>query len=109
MIRVKQRSPNWSRGATLWYMRLGASEGFRWLEASYRFDPRFDGPSVGPFPIQDAGDDIYGHADAVAGPGVFNIELDYGPTPIDDEASQGFIERWLAYLVQSYRGKLPPS
>lgn len=107
-IKVKQANPEWSHGATLWYMRLSPNAGYRWYEIAYRRHALSSGPLVGPFPIQDLGDDIYRHASLAAGPGTHVIGQDSGPDPIDDEDSQPFVERWLTRLAQAYNGRLRP-
>ena len=63
---------------------------------------------IGPFPIQSLGNNIYGEADRAAGPGMHTIEVEFGPTPIDDENAESFFERWLARLAQAYQGRLCP-
>ena len=65
-------------------------------------------PLTGPFAIQELGNDIYAHAEAAAGPGMHVIEIESGPTAIDDEMSGAFIERWLARLASAYDGRLRP-
>jgi hypothetical protein len=52
---------------------------------------------------------VYGHAEAAAGPGMHVIELESGPTAIDDEMSGTFIERWLQRLALAYNGRLSAS
>ena len=99
---------DWSIGATLWYMELRAGSGYRWYEVAYKRHALFQGPLVGPFPIQKLGYDIYGEADKAAGPGMYVIEVESGPTPIDDENSESFFERWLTRLAQAYEGRLRP-
>ena len=94
-------------GATLWFMRLRGGEA-RWYEVSYKRHALTRGPLIGPFAIQDVGNDIYGHAEAAAGPGMHVIELESGPTAIDDEMSEPFIERWLGRLALAYNGRLRP-
>lgn len=107
-VRVLQRrGDEWSHGATLWFMRLLNSEA-RWYEVSYKRHALTRGPLIGPFAIQDVGDDIYGHAEAAAGPGMHVIELEFRPTAIDDEMSGAFIERWLERLAIAYNGRLRP-
>jgi len=108
-IDVKQLAQHeWNHGATLWYMRFGRGEGYRWYEVSYKRGALFTGSLIGPFAIQYLGDDIYGHADAAAGSGLHSIEVEFGPTPIDDEAVNAFVERWLARLAAAYEGRLRP-
>jgi len=107
-VRVLQRrGDEWSQGATLWFMRLRGGEA-RWYEVSYKRHALTRGPLIGPFAIQDVGNDIYGHAEAAAGPGMHVIELESGPTAIDDEMSGPFIERWLGRLTLAYNGRLRP-
>jgi len=36
------------------------------------------------------------------------IEVDFGPTPIDDENDDSFLDRWLTRLAQAYEGRLRP-
>jgi serine/threonine-protein kinase len=107
-IQVTQIRPEWSNGATLWYMRLKTAPGYRWYEVAYKRHALFQGALVGPFPIQKLGQDIYGQADRAAGPGMNQIEVDFGPTPIDDEDAEAFYERWLTRLAQAYEGRLRP-
>ena len=107
-IKVKQGKPDWSHGATLWYMRLSPNAGYRWYEVAFKRHALTAGPPIGPFPIQDLGDDIYKHADLAAGPGMHPIEKEFGPVPIDDEDSEFFFERWLERLAQGYNGRLCP-
>jgi eukaryotic-like serine/threonine-protein kinase len=108
-IDVKQAKPAvWSYGATLWYMRLQPEAGYRWYEVSYKRNALVRGPLVGPFPIQDLGNDIYRQADLAAGPGMHTIEMEFGPVTIDDEDAEVFVERWLARLAQAYNGRLCP-
>jgi len=53
-----------------------------------------------------AGADIFAQADAAAGRGMHDIELEAGPLAIDDEDSESFYQRWLSRLVQAYKGTL---
>lgn len=108
LIRAHQAKPEWDHGATLWYMRPRQSTEFRWYEISYQKHALSRGPMVGPFPIQDLGNDIYGHASMAAGPGMHVIVVEFGPTPIDDENEDSFFQRWLERLVKSYNGRLCP-
>jgi serine/threonine-protein kinase len=108
-IDVKQTKPHaWSHGATLWYMQFPSQSACRWYEVSYKRNAFYEGPIVGPFAIQDVGDDVYRHADAAAGPGMHVIELEAQPRPIDDEDVEAFVERWLDRLAQAYNGRLRP-
>jgi len=107
-VRVLQRrGGEWSHGATLWFMRLRGGEA-RWYEVSYKRHALIQGPLIGPFAIQDVGNDIYGHAEAAAGPEMHVIELESAPTAIDDEMLSTFIERWLGRLALAYDGRLRP-
>lgn len=107
-IRVSQKDPPWSHGATLWYMRLGADAAYRWYEMEYRKHALTSGPPIGPFPIQEVGNDIYAQANLAAGPGMHVIEVNFGPVPIDDENAEAFFERWLTRLAQAYSKRLRP-
>jgi serine/threonine-protein kinase len=100
--------PTWTHGATLWYMRRQANGAYRWHEVSYRRNAFTAGESIGPFQIQAIGDDIYKHADLAAAPGMHTIEVDFGPTPIDDEDTAIFVERWIERLARAYDGRLRP-
>ncbi|HKU25540.1 MAG TPA: serine/threonine-protein kinase [Candidatus Sulfotelmatobacter sp.] len=108
LIRVTQKAPEWMHGATLWYMRSRQNSDFRWYEAAYKRHALSLGPIVGPFPIQDLGNDIYQHASLAHGPGMNVIELEYSPSAIDDENVESFIERWLERLAKAYNGRLRP-
>ena len=46
------------------------------------------------FRTDSIGDQIYIHADLAAGPGMHEIEIEFGPSAIDDEDLPLFIERW---------------
>jgi hypothetical protein len=108
-IRVSQGGRDeWSHGATLWYMELQTHPGYRWYEVAYRYNAIVAAPLVGPFPIQDLGYQRYGEADRAAGPGMHTLEVESGPTPIDDENAESFFERCLARLTQAYGGRLRP-
>lgn len=108
-ISVEQKKrPEWSHGATLWYMRLQGDGSYRWHEVAYKRHALFRGPIVGPFAIQDLGDNIYRRADQAVGPGMHEVELDFGPVPIDDENLEDFFERWLQRLALAYNGRLHP-
>jgi serine/threonine protein kinase len=108
-IHVQQRAGvDWTHGATLWYMRLTDKGEYRWYEVSYRRHALSGGPTIGPFPIQDVGNDVYRHADAAAGPGMHAVEIEFGPEPIDDECIHKFVQRWLSRLAQAYNGRLRP-
>jgi hypothetical protein len=108
-IEVKQTKPHeWNHGATLWYMRLPSQTTCRWYEVSYKRNAFYKGAIEGPFAIQQVGNDVYGHADAAAGPGMHVIELEAQPRPIDDEDVEAFVERWLERLAQAYNGRLRP-
>jgi hypothetical protein len=89
-------------------MELQPQAGYRWYEAAYKHHAFSNSPVVGPFPIQYLGNDIYGQADRAAGPGMYSIEVEFGPTPIDDENAELFFERWLTRLAQAYEGRLRP-
>jgi hypothetical protein len=107
-IRVAQKEPPWSHGATLWYMRLGANEVYRWYEMEYRKHALARGPLMGPFAIQEIGHDIYQQANLAVGLGMHVIEVNFGPVPIDDENIEAFLERWLTRLAKAYSGRLCP-
>lgn len=107
-IRVGQANPPWSHGATLWYMSLGREVAYRWYEMEYRKHPLSSAPPIGPFAIQEIGNDIYRNADLAAGPGMNMIEVNFGPVAIDDENVESFLERWLARLAQAYNRRLRP-
>ncbi len=112
-VQVRQGvPPDWSHGATLWYMELPTLPGHRWYEVAYQWNAALArGKPVGPFPIQYLqyhGGDIYGRADDAAGPGLRYVEVEFGPTPIDDESAESFLERWLKRLAQAYEGRLCP-
>jgi hypothetical protein len=66
------------------------------------------GSLIGPFAIQELGNDIYLQANLAASPGVHDIEVNFGPVPIDDENVESFLERWLARLAQAYSRRLRP-
>jgi serine/threonine-protein kinase len=107
-IGIKQSRPEWKQGATLWYMKLREAESYRWYEVAYKRHALSRAPVVGPFAIQDLGDDIYRHADLAAGPGMHAVEIEFGPALIDDENSEAFFERWLKRLADAYNGRLRP-
>lgn len=108
-IQVRQGAPlEWNHGATLWYMERQPQSGYRWYEVSYRRHALASGPIIGPFAIQNIGNDIFRNADLAAGPGMHVIEVESGPTPIDDENVDTFLDRWLARLAQAYEGRLRP-
>jgi hypothetical protein len=108
-IRVTQNRPvPWQHGATLWYMRRAPEEGLRWHEVAYKRHAFVRGPLLGAFPIQDLDDEIYQQADLAAGPGMHSIAVESGPTPIDDEDVEAFVERWVARLASAYNGRLRP-
>jgi serine/threonine-protein kinase len=102
------RVHEWEHGATLWYMRLPGEREFRWYEVAYKPHGLMAAPPTGPFPIQEAGNDMYVQADLAAGPGMHTVAIESGPTPIDDEAVDVFVERWLTRLAQAYAGRLRP-
>jgi hypothetical protein len=108
-IQVSQVEPHkWSNGATLWYMQLRTDPEYRWYEVAYKQHALVQSSLVGSFPIQKLEIDIYGQADRAAGPGMHPIEIDFGPTAIDDENAEAFYERWLTRLAQAYEGCLRP-
>jgi hypothetical protein len=108
-VRVIQAWPApWTHGATLWYMRRRPEDGFRWFEVSYKRNALTRGALVGPFPIQEVGDMLFVAADMAGGPGMHSIEVESGPTPIDDEDVEKFVERWVSRLADAYTGRLRP-
>jgi serine/threonine-protein kinase len=107
-IQVRQGAPHeWSHGATLWYMQLPTNKGYRWYEVAYRRHALTGGTPAGPFPIQSLPNGVP-EADRAAGPGMHTIEVEFGPSPIDDEDADSFFERWLNRLAQAYQGRLRP-
>ena len=98
----------WQHAATLWYMRLIEKAELRWYEASYKKHAFAGGPLVGPFAIQDVGDEIYRLADEAAAPMMSLIEFESGPVAIDDENTEQFVERWLGRLAQAFHERLRP-
>jgi hypothetical protein len=88
-------------------MRLGREAAYRWYEMEYK-KHALSGPLIGPFAIQEIGNDMYRHADLAAGPGMHVIEVNFGPVAIDDENLKSFLERWLARLAQAYSRRLCP-
>lgn len=109
-VEVSQKRPHeWSHGATLWYMQLPTNSGYRWYEVAFKHSALLSrAPLVGPFPIQNLGNDMYREADRAAGPGMHSIEVEFGPIPIDDENAESFFDRWLTRLAQAYEGRLRP-
>jgi serine/threonine-protein kinase len=108
-IHVHQAAPHeWEHGATLWYMERQLNPGYRWYEVSYRKSAFSGGHLIGPFAIQSIGEDIFRHADLAAGPGMHVFDVESGPTPIDDENMEEFLNRWLTRFAQVYQGRLRP-
>src|SRR3982074_2871618 len=87
---------------------MSPNTSYRWNEVAYRRHALSSASLIGPFPIQDLGDDIYRHADLAAGPGMHTVAKEFGPVAIDDEDSNSFIERWLTRLAQAYNRRLCP-
>jgi eukaryotic-like serine/threonine-protein kinase len=93
-IVVEQANPAWSHGASLWYMRLPTSQEFRWFEVSYKDHALTSKVLRGPYALSNLE-----QADLAAGPGMHVVVISSGPTPIDGEDCEAFIDRWLHRLV----------
>jgi len=103
-INVTQRqNREWSHGAALWYMRLPNHDDYRWYEVSYKRNAILRDALVAPFAQTDVND-----ADMAAGPGMHVTVIDSGPTPIDDENTDEFVDRWLERLARAHQGRLCP-
>jgi eukaryotic-like serine/threonine-protein kinase len=93
----------WSHGATLWYMRLPNRTEYRWYEVAYKDNAFASRVLRGPYAAQKLED-----ADHAAGPGMHTVEIQSGPTAIDGEDVQTFVDRWLDRLIKAYHGRLRP-
>jgi len=92
-------------GANLWYTNLGKGTTYRWYEIPYfRSALRSSDGSVihEPFAV-----DSVERADMAASPGMAPWQHAVSqPLPVDDEATDSFIDRWSHLLVLAYEGKL---
>jgi hypothetical protein len=100
----QQRPPQWSHGATLLYMRLSDGAEYRWYEVSFVDHPLMSGVPRGPYALDDIRE-----VDRAAGPGMHTTQIESGPTSIDGEDMESFIDRWVNRFALAYNGKLGPS
>jgi len=102
VIEAIQPIPNeykWS--ASIWYTDQGEKAGYRWIEVSYWMFQGQGFENNTPFALEDLSLAIQVHS-----PGMHNINLATRPKPIDDEATDDFIERWSKILADAYEGTL---
>lgn len=99
-IVVHQKQPEYQWSASLWYCRLPDSKDYRWYEASY-FSPHRP-EHVAPYSLARSPKD----ADYAAAPIMHIYQLAFGPSAIDDENEDDFMERWSALLALAAQGQL---
>lgn len=99
-IAVQQRQPEYRWSSSLWYCRLPNTTGYRWYETSY-FSPH-RAEVFAPYSLARNVKD----ADLAAAPIVHLYQVAFGPSAIDDEDEEDFIERWAALLALAAQGKL---
>lgn len=99
---VTQSKPEWQRAASLWYTRRESKEGeYRWLEVGYASNPLM-GRQYRFKPVAlDSETADRAHWNAIS-----DVQVAYGPTPIDGEDSHSFCERWLYILAVAAEGGL---
>lgn len=77
-------------------LRLPTQTEYRWFEVSYKDNALTSHILRGPYAVSDLRD-----ADMAAGGGLHNVEIESGPTPIDGEDAEAFIDRWLHRLSEA--------
>jgi serine/threonine protein kinase len=104
-IVVSQQDPEYRWSSSLWYCKLPRTSNYRWYEASYFPNPlqrKFNIQTPVPYSLTQNPTD----ADMAAGPAMHTQQLAFGPTAIDDENEDEFIERWVKLLALAALGKL---
>jgi hypothetical protein len=97
-VSVTQHQPSYTWSASLWYMKVNPAEDYRWHEVSYW---RLGATKREPFACSDLKD-----ADGAAGPGIYPVNIAFGPVSVDDELEQQFHERWIWLLAKAASGDL---
>ena len=83
---------------SLWYLRRGGDDNYRWYELAFRIHPLSRRRStVNPFslPPQD------NEAQFALTPGTHAIDVAQRPVPIDQGAEERFVEQWIGRLADS--------
>jgi serine/threonine-protein kinase len=104
---IHQREPKYIWSSSLLFCRFPNSEDYRWFEVS--FMATFDGTEVAPFSLLEVTGDTryqFQHADLALSPIMHRYQAAFGPTPIDDEDEDHFIERWMTLFGRAAEGRL---
>jgi hypothetical protein len=85
------------RAASLWYVDMSGSQGYRWYECSYCDDPEeVSRPRGEVFVLGPE------QADLVHAGHETRFSVAFGPVPIDDEDASAFSDRWSNFLADAY-------
>lgn len=99
-IVVNQDQPRYQWSSSLWYCQLPNTTGYRWYEASYFAALRSE--EFAPYSLVRNPSD----ADLAASHVMHIYQLAFGPSAVDDENEEEFIDRWAALLALASQGKL---
>lgn len=101
-IVVHQSRPPYRWSSSLYYCQLPDTDDFRWYEVAYCFNVGQSAVEYAPFSLANKYDD----ADLAASAVMHTYGLAFGPTAIDDENEEDFIDRWATLLAIAAQGKL---
>ena len=104
-IGVTCKSQKYTHSATLLYLRKEKEEQFRWYQVAFKYSglvtkPRYS--ATYPFHLEPNNFDIY----LACTSGFHDIEVAYGPDPIDGDDYQNFEQHWISLLAAAAIGEL---
>ena len=94
----RDRSGHEGMAHSLWYLRQGGDDNYRWYELAFRIHPLSPRRStVNPFSLPPQDND----AQFALTTGMHPIEVAKDPVPVDQGAEDRFVERWIGCLADA--------
>jgi serine/threonine protein kinase len=104
---VHQLSPRYVWSSSLLFCRFPNEKDYRWYEVA--FMGTLGGTQMAPFSLLEETTNAkyrYYHADFALSNTMHTYQAAFGPTPIDDENEDGFVERWMTVFGAAAEGRL---
>lgn len=99
-IGTSSRAYTWS--ASFLYVDRKDDNGFRWYEVAFWRMGQDKRGETAPFSLKGYEADMY----LAMGNGMHTVNLAYGPSPIDGEDEEAFIDRWIGLVAKAAIGEL---
>jgi len=106
-LEVHQLLPRYVWSSSLLFCRFPSGQDYRWYEVGFMGTLR--GTQMAPFSLLEETTNAhyrYHHADFALSNTMHSYQAAFGPTPIDDENEDSFIERWMVLFGAAAEGRL---